>query len=198
MTRDRKASFRDVGEELDRRLGGLLGEVGATLGDVLAQLDDIGDGEILRERNFDTGRGAVRAGIRVRMGGLGGTQGAEASDGERPVDRPFEQASSPAAKSDASASASTASAQSSQVRAIEATIMEIDGTWTLVADLPGIEAGGVTLSDTGPGGDLILSAEGRQRKYSGRFDLPDGVSATDLSLNLVNGILELKTAGPSG
>jgi HSP20 family molecular chaperone IbpA len=91
---------------------------------------------------------------------------------------------------------SQGTASSGAVRAIEATILTVDGTWTLLADLPGVDADGIDLSDTGRGGQLILAAEGRQRRYAGRFDLPDGLGADDLAVSLVNGILELRAEVP--
>lgn len=189
MTKNRKASFQDIGEELDRRLGGLLGEVGSTLGEVLGRLEDIGDGEILREREFDTGRGAVRAGIRVRVGGIGEASEAKSDGVRRSVTDPEGQPYEPAGH--APRDKSRSSNGDDAVRTIEGTILLMDGTWTLTADLPGVEPGDVTLSDDGPGGVLTVSAHGRKRRYAGRFDLPEGLSAEDLRLNLLNGVLEL-------
>ncbi|MFW5654766.1 MAG: hypothetical protein ACOCYW_03845, partial [Roseicyclus sp.] len=82
-------------------------------------------------------------------------------------------------------------------RPIEATILTHDGTWTLLADLPGVDRDSVEMSDTGRGGQLVLAAEGRNRRYAGRFDLPEGLGAEDLGISLVNGILELRAKVPS-
>jgi HSP20 family molecular chaperone IbpA len=199
MKGDRKSSFRDVGEELDRRLGGLLGEVGATLGEVLNRLDQLGDGEILRERNFETDRGAVRAGIRVRVrvGGFGGATDADGGEDGRGFERPTDQPVEPDVAAGDEDGAVRSRMSPRDVRPIEATILTVDGTWTLLADLPGVDLGGVKISDTGQGKELILAAESRHRRYAGRFDLPGGLGADDLNVSLVNGILELRGKVPS-
>lgn len=191
MTKNRKSSFQDIGEELDRRLGGLLGEVGSTLGEVLGRLDEIGDGEILRERDFDTGRGAVRAGIRVKVSGIDGESEAKSEDTQRSFTESEEQPRKPEATGRRSVEKAQSSSGDEAARAIEGTTLFIDGMWTLIADLPGVEPNGVTLNDDGPGGVLTVTALGRGRRYVGRFDLPAGLCAKDLKLGLLNGILEL-------
>lgn len=191
MTKNRKASFQDIGEELDRRLGGLLGEVGTTLGEVLGRLEEIGDGEIVRERDFGTGHGAVRAGIRVRVGGIGGAATAHDDDIVTAFGDPSDAPRGPEQTTARPKTNTRTGSMTGAVRPIEATILLVDGTWTLIADLPGVDPGDVMLRDDGAGGTLTVTAEGRRREYAGRFDLPDGVGASDLKLSLLNGILEL-------
>jgi HSP20 family molecular chaperone IbpA len=202
MRRTRKPSFADLGEELDHRLGNLLGELGEALSEAMGRLGDGGDGELLRERNFETPGGPIRAGIRVRVGGLAGDR-AMTPDGDRsrkpergPAGTPSTGAghggrARPRRTRDRPTGNDTDSA-----RQIEASIMVSGGRWTLVADLPGCSDADVALSDTGPGGRLHVTASGRGRRYTGSFDLPAGLSAEGLSKSLVNGVLELSGEAP--
>jgi HSP20 family molecular chaperone IbpA len=194
VTKNRKTSFQDIGEELDRRLGGLLGEVGTSLGEVLGRLEEISDGEIVRERDFGTRNGPVRAGIRVRVGGIGGAARAHDDD----IVTAFGDLSDAPGGPDQTTTRPDQNLRndgmSGAARPIEATIFIVDGTWTLIADLPGVEPGDVTLGDDECGGTLTVSAKGRGRQYAGSFDLPDGVSASDLRLSLLNGIMELSAS----
>ncbi|MDG4648422.1 Hsp20/alpha crystallin family protein [Roseibacterium sp. SDUM158017] len=204
MTKSRKSPLGDVGDALDERLGGLLGELGSALGEVFDRLDRLGEGEILRERSFEMPQGAVRAGIRVRVGGLAGASSRQNAPGERPVDRPLRKgagagirpapgraAPGPDGRGDERQPAPEAPGRE-PVRPVEATILAAGGGWTLVADLPGVAEGDVALRDGEDGASLVVEAQGRGRRYRGEFDLPAGLRAADLTVSLVNGILELR------
>ncbi|ETX15868.1 heat shock protein Hsp20 [Roseivivax halodurans JCM 10272] len=173
----RRGPGNDFREEIDLRLDGLLGELGRTLGDMIDRLDG-GSGEVRRSRSFDTGRGPVRAeaGIRIRAAGsdLPTERHKPAARARRP-DTP--QPSSPPA-----------------VRAIDAAIQHSAGLWTLTADLPGVSADDLSLSERD--GQLFIAATTRRRTYEGRFELPPGVRLSDIEVSLRNGILDLTARPP--
>jgi HSP20 family molecular chaperone IbpA len=201
MTRSRKTRLGDVGAELDSRLGGLLGELGDAVVEALGRLGEAGEGEILRERSFEMPGGPVQAGIRVRVGGLASAAEATRKRApERPINRTAPRGKRREADDTASAGPGGPTAppgrpsapEAAAARAIDASILSSGDDWTLVADIPGVDADGVTLADAGAGGTLHVEAVGPRRRYSGRFDLPEGLTAADLTVTLTNGILELR------
>ena len=179
--RTTRPTGRDAIDEIDLRLGGLLGDLGQAVGEMLSRLDAGEGGEILRSGEIQTGRGPIRAeaGIRVRVGGQD-----VGSAGTEPRARPArEDRRPPAAKAPAPRTA----------RSIDADILTGDGLWTLTADLPGVTQDGldVTVDD----GELVVRGEGRGRLWEGRFDLPPGTSRPDLDVHLKNGVLEISVKG---
>ena len=175
MSKSRKSPFEEAQEQIDIRLGGLLGEIGAAVSEALEKLD--GDGEVHTIRTFDSGRGPVRAsaGIRIRPLGGGASHSARAPD--RPIndpkpDRPPEDVP----------------------RDISATILDDAKHWRLIAELPGIGPEGVSLETTGA--TLIITAEGRGRKYQSTFDLPMPTPTDALDQKIQNGILEITLVKP--
>lgn len=218
MTRRGDRPFRALGEELDARLGEIMGELGRVIEEAAGGTDAWRQGEFTRERSISTPRGHLQAGIRLRVGGLSAARGAtdedSTGDGNETADtaprRPVRWARGPGrpedpsdgagngapsisglarAESDAPASAATDDAQAPWP--VEATILEVDGRWTLVADLPGVGPEGVTIAEGEGGRGLVVEAQGRRRRYAGRFDLPPGLRAAGLSMSMVNGVLEL-------
>ncbi len=218
MTRRGEGPFRALGEELDARLGEIMGELGRVIEEAADGTDAWQQGEFTRERTISTPRGNLQAGIRLRVGSLAtdrnGTDEARAGGGEkadnaaprRPVRRP-RGTGLPKAPGDAAGngdpslsglalaeSGDPASAATDDAQApwpVEATILDVDGRWTLVADLPGVGPEGVTIAEGEGGRGLLVEAQGRRRRYAGRFDLPPGLRAAGLSMSLVNGVLEL-------
>ena len=175
MSKSRKSPFEEAQEQIDIRLGGLLGEIGAAVSEALEKLD--GDGEVHTIRTFDSGRGPVRAsaGIRIRPLGGGDSQSGRAPD--RPINDP-EPATPP----------------EDFPREISATILDGAKHWRLVAELPGIGPEGVSLETNGTA--LIITAEGRGRKYQSSFDLPLPARPGGLDHKIQNGILEITLVKP--
>lgn len=173
-----RGAGKDLREEIDLRLDGLLGELGRTLGDMIERLDG-GSGEVRRSRSFETGRGPVRAeaGIRIRAGGLG-----------LPPGRP-----QPAAR-ERQAGTAPSTAQPPVPCPIDAAVEEEAGLWTLTADLPGVGAQDLSLSERD--GHLHIAATARHRSYEGSFALPPGVTLADIEVSLRNGILNLTARLP--
>ncbi|ARE42203.1 Gas vesicle protein GvpH, heat shock protein Hsp20 [Rhodovulum sp. P5] len=186
MDEKNKDRFRKAGEEIDVRLGDLLGDLGSALSEMMDRLESGQSQEVRRDYSVDTGKGPIRAetGIRVRVAGqeVGSTRQPRAP---RPVNRP---AGKPAARAEAAAPASP------KPRPIAADIFSDGGQWQLVADLPGIDADGLTLSEEGA--ELVVAATGRGRRFEGRFTMPEGLGLADLSVSLNNGILEITAELP--
>lgn len=169
---------KDILNEIDVRLNGVLGELGRALGDALTKLDQ-GGGEVTRSQSFQTSKGPVRAeaGIRVRMGGMDlGASDRTASD-PQPVNTP-----------EPNATADPVDAQPPS-REIAATIVASETQWSLTAELPG--AAESELKVTVSGDQLEISTTGVGRSYAGTFDVPSAVTQDTLSVSLRNGILDI-------
>ena len=179
MTDEKKSRFRKVGEEIDLRLGDLLGELGQALTDMVGRLDS-GTQEIRRDYTIETGKGPLRAetGIRVRVAGT-----AAPPSRPQPVNRPPQSRTNP----------TTVPAETAP-RPLAAEILCDDGQWQLVADLPGVAREALVLARDG--GDLVITATGRGRRYQGRFALPAGLELEAITVSLRNGILELTATLP--
>lgn len=214
MTRRGNGTFRALGEELDARLGEIMGELGRAIEEATGRADGLRPGEFSHERRIGTPSGSLQAGVRVRVGGLAaGAAGAGEAGGEdaaafRPVAR-RRSADDATAGRDMGEEATGGSASRAAVppraeaapdttpQPVDATILEVDGTWTLVADLPGVGPGDVRLAAGDGEGDLVIEAHGRRRRYAGRFALPVGLCVEALTMSLVNGVLELRGEVPS-
>ncbi|MEM1273967.1 MAG: Hsp20/alpha crystallin family protein [Pseudomonadota bacterium] len=175
MTENRKSPFDNIQSEIDLRLGGLLGELGSALSEAINRLDANGEGVVHQEKTFDIGNGPIRAsaGIRIRPLGAGAASTPSRAP-EKPVNAPEPQAPAP--------------------RPITATVFDTAESWQLVADLPGIEADGISLSRAD--GDLIVEARGRGRHYRGSFPMPADANLSDLKTASQNGIVEIRFAKP--
>ena len=204
MTKDRKAPEgpargADAFGEIEMRLGGLLGELGQAVGDMLGRLEDGTSGEILRSGEIETQRGPIRAeaGIRVRFAGKEiatpgvPARGAPPGAGRRPPDRPAARTGTDLGRPPPAPDPG----QTPAPRAIDADIVSGDGHWSLTADLPGVAEDRLTVEVSQ--GRLILSADGRGRRWAGEFALPDGLTRDDLAVRLRNGVLEI-SAGEDG
>lgn len=182
MSKHRKSPLEDATEEIDLRLGGLLGQLGSALNEALSRLDE--QGEVHHETTIDSDRGPVRASAGIRIRTLGSA--AAKASGRRP-ENPVN-AASPAAP------AQSPVAQPAK-RDITATILEDERTWRLVAELPGASEGDLVLDAVD--GALVIRADARTRRFEGRFPLPQGARASDLRRRMQNGILELTWEKPA-
>lgn len=173
MSNSKKSPFEAAQEQIDLRLGGLLGELGSALTEAIEKLDAQGAGEVQTERTFDSGAGPVRASAGVRIRTLGGTTSAarQTRAPDKPVNRPAPATEEPAA------------------RPITATILDNATSWQLIAELPGVDTDGVDLKVDGT--RLSITATGRGRAYASVFDLPPGATEDALKLTVQNGILEI-------
>lgn len=176
--------------EIDMRLGGLVGELGAALGEMLERLDSGGSGEVLRERRFETRGNAVRAetGIRIRVGGIAGETRGGARDPARPVN------ADPRGETRTPASSASVPDPEPRERAIDADILVTDAIWSLTADLPGVGRPDLRLDIVAEG--LVVEARARGRVFRGTFDIPPGIGLSDLEVSMQNGILEIRAPAP--
>jgi len=179
MSKPRKSPFQEAQEQIDLRLGGLLGELGAALNEAIERLDGQGAGEVHTEHTFDSGRGPVRASAGIRIRTLGGTPSATTRATDQPINTPQKTARSP---------------QANPPRPISATILDGSDRWQLIAELPGVDKAGVTMQTTET--ELTIAAEGRGRQYASSFEKPQGAAADDFTLTIQNGILEVTFEKP--
>ena len=175
---------KDILEEIDLRLNGVLGELGRALGEAISKLED-GGGEVRHSQSFQTSRGPMRAeaGIRVRMGGMDPGDAESSSPEPQPINTPRPREDT------------TAPATGSEPRDIAATIIDGETTWSLTAELPGVSKNQLAI-DVGDGA-LTIEARGAGRHYQGQFDLPKMVSEDDLVVTLNNGILDITVPMPN-
>ena len=214
MTDDKRRKLDDAISELDLRLDGLLGRLGASLGEMVDRLEQGDDGEIRRSHEIRTPRGPLRTetGVRVRVGGAAFGGGADDRRPARPVSPEDLRTKEPSHGSGAGEphddragdmSVGTGSAEPGSdewvedvpARAPHLEAYTTDGRWHLCADLPG-----VTLTDIDIAigqaeaahspGTLILTTRGA-RRYAARHALPPGIDPDDMSLVLRNGVLEI-------
>lgn len=180
MGKDRKGpKGQEALDEIEARLGGLFGNLGNVLKDVidLAQSDKArGDGGF--ERSFDLSNGPIRAqsAFRVRVGGLGGGQEAGDRDITTPVNDP------PEAKPRARA------ARTDELEPNMDIFLD-QGAWVLTAEVPGIPEDGVEIWVSGQ--VLEISATGAM-SYRTQVAIPDGLDPDSLRHSVTNGILELR------
>ena len=170
MTDKDKKRPEDIVADIDARLGGLLGNVGAALSEMLERLDDDGNGEVRRDTVFDTGKGPVRAqaGIRVSLAGQTLSRETGVPKPPKPV-TPRPKTPQPA---------------------IDAAVDSFfDGSiWTLTADLPGVSQEEVQIDVKN--GVLTLETTGR-RRYRAEISIPDQIEIEEREQSLLNGVLEL-------
>lgn len=201
MTKREEKPVSDIAQILEQRLGALLGEFGSTLRDITTSLDRLDEAELSRAKDFTLGDRTLKADVRVRVGGLSATSEPATAD-EEPYttthEAPGQDSEAPSRRSRAEPDApraketATETVKASQIRDIEATVLRAGTRWTLVADLPGAGEDDVALSEApGQPSVLVLEANGRTRRYAGRFELPEGVSVADLRVRCTNGVLEL-------
>jgi hypothetical protein len=172
MSDEAKKKFRKATEAIDLNLGGLLGNLGAVLGEAVQKLTEAGEAAVDKIDEVQSGKGPIRthAGVRVRVGGL-------ASSGPKSVNpgRPRETAAPPP---------KTATVP----RALDCEVIE-DGTgWMITAEMPGVAPAEVALEVDGT--RLLIRSTGA-RRYEGGITLPAPCPVEAISQSLVNGILTL-------
>jgi HSP20 family molecular chaperone IbpA len=187
MSKQGKSRLEDAAQEIDLRLGDLLGQLGEALHEAAGRLGQGESGEIRRERSFDTGDGPIRASAGIRISTLGGAAAARATQTRRPenpVNRPERPVADPPDTTEPPKNAPTR---------VEATVLEEPDHWSLVADMPGIAEGDITLTVAGD----LLRIEGQTgaRQYLVETVKPPGWDGFTASLR--NGILEV-TARKAG
>lgn len=178
---DKRKTFRDAAAEIDIRLGDLLGELGTALQEAANRVHEAGEGEVRRESTWQTGSGPVRASAGIRIRTLGAGDGGATPKTDRDPGRPVNRDTPKQPE-----------AAEPPARPISATILDEPSHWTLVADLPGITADDVALSQGEEG--LVVDAVGRARRFRGSFPLPDDIAVDALTVSMRNGILELTAA----
>jgi len=174
---DDKLTGRAAIEEIDRRLGGLLGP----LAEGLAKVVDAAEKAQSRQSDatVQTSRGpvSVRSGLTVRVGGLAG--GADAAPAGRDPAKP------------------THAAQPAPAPAPEPPhdVFETATEWSLTADLPGAAEADLawTLEDR----RLAVETTGA-RRWRLSAPTPDWLRADMLEPRLSNGVLEMRAVRPEG
>lgn len=167
---------REAVEEIDRRLGGLLGPFAEGLAKIVEAAEKAQDAAGAREVTIDGAKGPVkvRAGYSVRVGGLAGGVRAEAAAGRDPAE-PVSEPEAPAA----------------QEPVVD--VFEDAAGWTLTADMPGV--GEADLSVSAGGGRVTVETTGA-RRYRVETEAPAWVTAAALERRLTNGVLELSATKP--
>mgnify|MGYP001801680324 CR=1 FL=1 len=161
----------------DLGLGGLFQALGDAVAEVTRQLEDGQTSVLHRSYEIDTGNGPVRAEAGVRVRFAGGSAGGNSGD-VRPVNRPTGQANATKEQVD------TESAS----KPVEYDVFETASDWRLTADLPGVGADDLVLSDGD--GWLLIETTG-DRRYRDQVPVPAFVRSAKLDVHLKNGILVL-------
>lgn len=186
-------AFAGIGEGM----GGLLGALSDALSDMLAAAGKSGAGGT---QSFDTGPdGPLRAAgqVRVRMGGLGDAAPRGTPAGRNPA-RPVNpgRAATPDPAPAASPPPSSAPSSPPPVppadaapRAPRFESAETAEAWVLIAELPGVADGELSISLAG--GRLVLETTGA-RRYRAEAPAPAGSDPARLETRLANGILEVR------
>ncbi|MEO0702244.1 MAG: Hsp20/alpha crystallin family protein [Pseudomonadota bacterium] len=175
-------SRRGSRDGADLGLGGLFEALGDAVAEVTRQLEDGQTSVLHRSYEVDTGKGPVRAEAGVRVRFAGGSPGGD-PDQVRAVNRPTGQANATQEQVDTE----------SVSRPVEYDVFETASEWRLTADLPGVGADDLVLSDGD--GQLVIEATG-DRRYRDQVPVPAFVRSADLDVHLKNGILVLsQTAG---
>lgn len=184
MTKDKTKETSGNGPMDDIKIGvdGLLGALGATIAEITTRLEQGQASDVRKSFEVDTGNGPVRAeaGIRVRFADSGRSDQATKP---RPVNPDRREAQTDTGRPDTRMSGS--------VRPLDVEIIDEDGTWRLVADMPGVEEHEVSLSKDA--GHLVIETTGA-RTYRATTVLPSGIEPDELECSLRNGILELSHA----
>jgi len=172
----KKKDPKEVVSQIEHNLGGLLGALGDALGDMVNKLEDGAGGSVNRDMTIDTEKGPLRAhaGIRVRMGGLSG------SDSENATSAPPKPVNPDRAKP-------TARAPSERPLSYE--LLE-DGTgWILTADMPGVTSDEIDLRAKD---DVLHVTTTGKRRYAAAITLGPGLDTAKITRSLRNGILTLE------
>lgn len=184
MSHKRKGQdgFTDPFTEIRGGVDGLLSALGSVVSEISDRLESGEEREVHRSFEVDTGKGPVRAEASFRMrfaeSANEGRQRKTRSVTE-PVDVP-------------SATATKRSGNSPKGRPLDFEVVEDGGTWTLSADIPGVERSDLRLSEAD--GNLVIETIGN-RRYRAVCPLPKGVGVATLHVILRNGILELSSKG---
>jgi HSP20 family molecular chaperone IbpA len=173
-------SGREAIEEIDRRLGGLLGPLTEGLTKIVEAAEKAQAASGAREMTVDTGKGPMRfrAGYSVRVGGLGGTsEWSSERDPAEPV--------------------STAKPKPAEPAPVEPIVDVFDGPegWSLTADMPGVGLDDLTVRVAG--GVVSVTADGA-RRYRVETEAPAWLTVEALERRLTNGVLELTAPRPEG
>ena len=173
---------REAIEEIDRRLGGLLGPLAEGLAKLADAAEKAQAASGAREFTLDTGKGPVRlrADYSVRVGSVAERLARAGSAGRDPSQPLREPQTAPA-----------------QPEAAEPAldVFEDETGWSLTADMPGASLEALSLAVEG--GTLTIATAG-SRRYRAEVAVPAWVTADALERRLANGVLELSAARPGG
>ncbi len=164
---------REAIENIEARLGGLVGGLSEALGRAADRLRETAD-EAERAGGGARG-GPLEAHVSVRVGGLA----AGAAHGSAPEDR--------------AAPAGEARSEPEPPRRPDLETWETETGWRLAAELPGVALDGVEIAIAE--GRLALTAEGA-RRYAAETAVPGWLEEGLIERGLVNGILELRAERP--
>ena len=176
---DDKLTGRAAIEEIDRRLGGLLGPLAEGLAKVVDAAEKAQGGR--SDATVQTSRGpvSVRSGLTVRVGGLAG--GGDAAPAGRDPAQPTHAEPRPAAPQ--------------PVPEPPHDVFETATEWSLTADLPG--AAEADLAWALEDGTLSVETTGA-RRWRLSAPTPDWLRADILEPRLSNGVLEMRAIRPEG
>lgn len=188
MSKRKTSRLEEAASQIDLRLGDLLGQLGEALEEAAGRLADGESGEIRRERQFETGRGPIRASAGIRIRTLGESL-EEREGGAGPRPRPEEPVNAPSSDAAAEPTKHPQKAAEATAKQVDATVFEEPGIWSLVADMPGITDKDVVLKQDA--GLLHVTARNDARHYIVETALPAEFSNAPISVVVQNGILEL-------
>jgi HSP20 family molecular chaperone IbpA len=182
---DDRLKGRAAIEEIDRRLGGLLGPLAEGLARVVDAAERAQQAGGAHEATVETARGPlkVRTGFSVRVAGAPAAAAA-ARDPARPV-RP---ASASAAQPSPAQPSPVAPAEDPSAEPAWDAFEDADA-WSLTADMPGVAPGDLAVT-VAPDGAVSVATTGRRRF---RLDAqgPAWLSEATLETRLSNGVLDL-------
>lgn len=180
---DKKKNTSDHAQrQVDFALEDLLKPLSEALGQMISGLDGYKGQDIDTDRTFETSRGPVRAqsGLRIKVGGL-----PIPTSAKRPAVTPI--------NTNRPTPAEAKSPASNRSFAYE--VFEIDNGWLLTADLPGVTHDELTFTKTNR--TLTITSTEKTR-YQTEVSLGDDFDTANISVELRNGILELRIPRSNG
>ena len=160
----------DALQEMNSRLGGLLGALNEALGQAVTSIE-AGKGI---DQSWDSGEGKIRTTghLRVRsaLDAIREREGRQGRDPAEPI--------------------RTAPVKPNQeLRQVPHEMFEEPEAWIATAELPGVGAGDISLG--ADAGRIVLTTTGA-RKYRVAIDVPEVIDPARAEITLTNGILELR------
>ncbi|MEM0935461.1 MAG: Hsp20/alpha crystallin family protein [Pseudomonadota bacterium] len=201
MTDKPRRKLEDAMGEIDTRLSGLLGALGASLSDAIDRLDAEDSAEFRQAQEIRTARGPLRAeaGVRVRFAG----QDMDGGSGPQPVKpgrgkpraKPAHKAPTPTGSATSELKDNVQEQNAPPAAEPREAILESyveGGRVIFCADLPGVRLPevDVTIKEEAQSRILRVATSGA-RQYTAEHPVPEGADADAMAIVLRNGVLEI-------